>query len=166
MGPSALAGPMRLEPLYRLRFDYPESWAAEVKGELGTEEQHLLLAVGSVEGRLTGSFRGTNYARRRTDKTFLTDFKGVIQTRDGATVLLECRGFGRAASPEYARQSPGIRQWVASVVHVSDDPRYRRLNDVVCVGTGEVRPKPTPHPTNPTDLLLDVAELLWEPAPP
>ena len=40
------------------------------------------------------------------------------------------------------------------------DPLYRMvfhhrwLNDVVCVGTGEVRPD---------HLLIDVAELIWEP---
>jgi hypothetical protein len=38
----------------------------------------------------------------------------------------------------------------------SDDRRYRWLNDVVCVGTGEVRPE---------RLLIDVAELIWEPPP-
>ena len=40
----------------------------------------------------------------------------------------------RRAYPE------GARQIVCWLTHVSDDPRYRWLNDVVCVGTGEVRP--------------------------
>ncbi len=34
------------------------------------------------------------------------------------------------------------------------DPAYRWLNDVVCVGSGEVRPE---------GLFIDVAELVWEP---
>ena len=42
------------------------------------------------------------------------------------------------------------------LTHVSDDERYRWLNDVVCVGTGEVRPD---------RLFIDVAELIWEPPP-
>jgi Protein of unknown function (DUF3237) len=154
---------MKLEPLYRLRFDYPESWRVELKGDAGTEEQHFLSAVGTAEGRLTGRFRGTNFARRRTDRTFLTDFKAVIETTDGATVLLTCQGFGRASTPQYARISPGIRQWVAVITHVSDHERYRWLNDAVCVGTGQVKAKPVENPSNPTELMLDVAELIWEP---
>ena len=157
---------MRLDPLYRLRFDYPESWAVEVQGEGGTEEQHLLLASGTVAGRISGRFRGTNYARRRTDRRFLTDFRGVIETDDGATILLECHGFGRPRTPEYDRVSPGGRQWVATLTHLSDREQYRWLNDSVCVGTGQVRPKAEENPTNPTDLALDVAELVWEPIAP
>ena len=157
---------MRLEPLYRLRFDYPESWSVELKGEGGTEEQHLLYATGEARGRVSGVFRGANYARRRTDRTFLTDFRGVITSPDGATVLIDCRGFGRRRTPEYDQASPGGRQWVATVTHLSDHDRLRWLNDVVCVGTGQVRPKAAPDPPNPTDLVLDVAELVWEPIPP
>ncbi len=43
------------------------------------------------------------------------------------------------------------------LTHLSDDPGYRWLNDVVCVGTGEVRPE---------GLFIDVAELVWEPPAP
>jgi hypothetical protein len=157
---------MRLKPLYRLRFDYPESWSVELKGEGGTEEQHLLYADGKVEGEVIGRFRGANYARRRTDRTFVTDFRGVIETKDEEAILLECRGFGRRRTPEYDAVSPGARQWVATVLHVSDSAKYRWLNDAVCVGAGQVRPKPIANPTNPTDLVLDVAELLWEPPGP
>ena len=41
------------------------------------------------------------------------------------------------------------------LTHVSDNERYRWLNDVVCVGAGEVRPD---------RLLIDVAELIWQPS--
>ena len=157
---------MRLEPLYRLRFDYPESWAIELKGDGGAEEQHLLLAEGRVEGRIAGRFRGTNYPRRRTDRVFVTEFRGVIQTDDGASLLFECLGFGRPANAANDRLSPGRRQWVATVTHLADAESYRWLNDRVCVGTGEVRPKPHPTPANQSDLVLDVAELIWEPIAP
>jgi hypothetical protein len=153
---------VRLEPLYRLRFDYPKSWSMELKGEGGSEEQHLLLAQGRAEGRIAGRFWGTNFPRRRTDRTFVSNFQAVIETPDPATILVECRGFGRRRSPEYDRLSPGRRQWVATVTHLSDHERYRWLNDSVCVGTGEVRPKPVADPANPSDLVLDVAELVWE----
>ncbi len=156
---------MRLEPLYRLRFDYPESWSVALKGEAGAEEQHFLYADGSVEGKISGRFRGANYPRRRADQRFVTDFRGVIETSDGARILWECRGFGRPRTPEYDRLSPDGRQWVASVTHLSDDDRFRWLNDSVCVGTGQVRPKKVTNPVNPSDLVLDVAELIWEPVP-
>ncbi len=156
---------MELKPLYRLRFDYPESWSAELKGEGGIEEQHLLYAEGRAEGQIAGRFRGANYARRRTDRVFVTDFRGVIEPSAGGTILFECHGFGRPRRPDYDRLSPGARQWVATVVHVTDREEYRWLNDTVCVGTGQVRPKPQPDPTNPSDLVLDVAELVWQPVP-
>lgn len=157
---------MRIDPLYRLRFDYPESWEVELKGERGTEGQLFLFAEGSIEGKVVGRFRGTNYPRRRTDRTAVTDFRGVILTDDPAAILFECHGFGRAHTPEYDNLSPGGRQWVANVTHLSDHEKYRWLNDVVCVGTGQVRPKPKSNPANPTDLVLDVGQLIWEPLPP
>ena len=36
---------MRLEPLYRVRFTYPESWMVGLEGGW---EQHLMLAEGPV----------------------------------------------------------------------------------------------------------------------
>ena len=138
---------MRLEPLYRMAFDYPHGWSVAV-GAGEVESQHLFLAEGRCDGRISGPLQGANHPRRRGDGTYCPDFHGVISTVDGATVLFECGGYGRAY-PEHARQ---IVCWLT---HVSDDPRYRWLNDVVCVGTGEVRPE---------QLFLDVAELIWEPA--
>ena len=158
---------MRLQPLYRLRFDYPQSWEVPIAGEQGTEEQHLLFAAGRVSGGIDGSFRGANYARRRTDRTFVTDFRGAIETTDGATILVEYYGYGRAYREPYRAQAPNRRQWVATAKHLSSAPAYARLNDAVCVGTGEVRPKPAgADPKNPSELELDVAELVWEPPPP
>lgn len=156
---------MKLEPLYRLRFDYPTSWSIELKSERGVEEQHFLFAEGRAEGRITGRFRASNYPRRRTDATFVSNFTGVIETDDGATIMVEYHGYGRRRTPEYDRLSPGGRQWVATALHLSGDEKYRWLNDVVCVGAGQVRLKPKPDPVNPSDLILDVAELIWEPLP-
>ena len=80
---------------------------------------------------------------------------GVIETDDGAALLFDMRGYGRA----YPK---GARQIVVSVTHISDDDRYRRLNDVVAVGVGEVRSAPD----TPTELVIDVSELIWEPIAP
>ena len=68
-------------------------------------------------------------------------------------MIFECHGYGRA-------YPPGRRQIVGSVTHLSDDERYARLNDVVCVCAGEVRSTPGSESTN---LVMDVAELVWEP---
>jgi hypothetical protein len=48
------------------------------------------------------------------------------------------------------------------VFHLADREPYRRLNDAVCVCTGEVRTPSDPGQSRP-DLVLDVAELIWEP---
>jgi hypothetical protein len=143
---------MRLEPLYRLRFSYPEEWGVELAGPDGVESAWFFLAEGRCEGRLSGRFRGANHPRRRTDRTFVPNLQGVIETDDGATILLDVRGYGRAY-PE------GRRQIVGTVTHLSSDERYRRLNDVVCPCTGDVR-------AQEGELVIDVAELVWEPAAP
>lgn len=144
---------MRLEPLYRMTFHYPEAWFVELEGERGVESEHFFLAEGRCEGRVAGRVRGANHPRRRTDLTYVPDFQGVIETDDGADVMFDLHGFGRAY-PE------GRRQVVGAVTHLAADERYRRLNDVVCVLTGEVRPSDEPGGTR---IVLDVAELVWEP---
>jgi len=87
------------------------------------------------------------------DGTLLPDFRGVLETDDGAAVLFTWRGY--AAPP-----ADGRRRLVGSVTHVTDDERYRRLNDVVCALTGEVRPRAG---GDGFEVVLDVAELVWEP---
>jgi hypothetical protein len=144
---------MRLEPLYRVRFGYPEAWSVQLEGEW---EQHFFLAEGRCEGGITGRFRGANFPQRRTTAgPFVPDFRAVIETEDAATILCEWHGYGRA-------HPVGRRQIVGSVVHLSDSDQYRRLNDVVCVCVGEVRRRPPPD-DDTADLVLDVAELIWEP---
>lgn len=166
---------MQLKPLYRVRFEYPQQWDAELKGENGTEEQMFLVAEGTVEGTIRGRFHGVNFPRRRTDKTAVTDFRGVIESDDGAVILFEYHGFGRAHTPEHDRVAGRERrQWVAAATHLSDHERYRWLNDVVCVGTGDVHARPGGNVASggglstgtTAELVLDVAELIWEPSAP
>ena len=71
--------------------------------------------------------------------------------------MFALQGYGRA-------YPPGRRQIVGSVPHLSDSDRYHRLNDVVCVCVGEVRAPDDPDRESP-DLVIDVAELVWEPIP-
>ena len=52
---------MRLEPLYRVRFTYPESWAVGLDGGW---QQMFFIAEGRCEGSVTGRFRGANFPRK------------------------------------------------------------------------------------------------------
>jgi hypothetical protein len=139
---------VRLEALYTIRFSYPEGWTVALGAGW---EQHLYIAEGTCKGGITGRFRGANYPRRGHDGTFRPDFRAVIETDDGATIMFEWHGYGRA-------YPIGRRQIVGAVFHSSDDERYRRLNDVVCVCAGEVRASAGETP----ELVVDVAELIWE----
>jgi hypothetical protein len=144
---------MKLEPLYSARFTTPDSWSVELSGSEGSEAQNLLFAEGRCEGRVAASLRASNFPRRRVDGTFLPDFRGVLETDDGATILFTWQGFGRTASD-------GTRQLVGAMTHVSDDDRYSWLNAVVCTLTGGVEAR---SDGQGVDVVIDVAELIWEP---
>ena len=135
---------MRLEPLYRVRLTTPERWSVALSGESGSEAQSFLVAEGRCEGGVSGRFRAANFPRTRVDGTLLPDFRGVVETDDGAALLFTLRGYFR----------PATGGLVGSMTHVTGDERYTRLNDVVCAVAGEV---------GPDQVVLDVAELRWEP---
>jgi hypothetical protein len=144
--------------LYSVRFRYPEAWGVEIKGPGGVDEENFLFAEGVCTGAISGRFRGANHPRRRTDRTFEMDLQGVIETDDGATILLDYKGYGRAY-PE------GRRQVVGAAKHVSDHENYTWLNDSICVISGEVRsPNRPPSGIKQGDreLVFDVCELVWE----
>lgn len=143
---------MRLEPLYLLTFRYPEQWGVAIDDDSSPAGHYFFIAEGRCAGRVAGRFRAANHPLRRTDGTFLPDLQGVIETDDGATILLDMRGYGRA-------YPVGARQVVVSLTHVSDDARYRLLNDTLAVGCGEVRRLADDE----TELVIDVQELVWEP---
>ncbi|HEY1419667.1 MAG TPA: DUF3237 family protein [Candidatus Dormibacteraeota bacterium] len=150
---------MRLKPLYSVHFHYPADWAVAITGAAGTEEQHFYLAEGRCTGRLSGTFRGANHPRRRTDLTFTPDFQGVIETEDGAVIMFDYQGFGRA-------YPPGRRQIVAAAWHTTAHESYQWLNDALCVGCGEVRvPDMPPGQLKQVDveLVIDFSEMIWEP---
>ena len=45
-----------LEPLYRMVFGYPHGWSVALASD-GTEGQHLFLAEGRCDGRISGPMR-------------------------------------------------------------------------------------------------------------
>jgi hypothetical protein len=144
---------VRIEPLYRIRFTTPEAWSVELAGEHGTEGQSFLVAEGRCDGRISGRYRGANFPRHRTDGATTPDFRGVLETDDGATILFAWRGVGR-------RGAESGLELVGSMMHMSDDARYAWLNDRVCAVAGEVQRRVDgPGVT----VVLDIAELAWEP---
>lgn len=150
---------MKLEPLYRLRFHYPEGWGVKLEGPHGSEGHYFFIAEGTAEGRLQGRLRLVNHPRSRIDGNALPTLHGVIETDDGATVLVDFSGFARPY-PE------GRRQIVVSGHHTTDAEKYLWLNDVVCVGTGEIRPQTGGGPRDvvghAVDFVIDVSELIWD----
>ena len=132
---------MRLAPLYRVEFSYPEHYTVN-----GPDVGGVFVAEGRCEGVLTGRFRGLNHPRLRPDNVYLPDFQGVIETDDGATIAFDYRGYGRAR--DYGREIVG------SAFHSTGDERYARLNDAVGVLTGEARER---------TITLEIAELVFEP---
>jgi len=143
---------MRLEPLYRLTFRYEEEWGVAIGDDTSPAGLFFFIAEGRCSGNVIGRFRAANHPLRRPDGTFVPDLQGIIDTDDGATIVLDMTGYGRA-------YPVGARQVVVSLTHVSDDPRYTRLNDSLAVGCGEVRWLSDEE----TELVIDVRELIWEP---
>jgi hypothetical protein len=139
----------RLEPLYHAVFTTPEAWSVN----LGTEGQSFLIAEGRTEGGLSARLRAANYPRRRADGVLTPDFRGVLETDDGATVLFTWHGFAR---PEGEN---GAHQLVGALTHLSNDARYSHLNDTLCTLTGEVRPRVGGAGF---DVVVEVEQLVWE----
>jgi hypothetical protein len=131
---------MRLEHLYRLRFGYDEYWSVG--------PQNFGLAEGRCEGRISGRFRGANHSQSRADGTVLPDFQGFIETDDGAEIVFDYRGRGRVHEDDRFEA-------LATATHLSDDDRYRYLNDVVCALEAWRDP-------GADELTVDAYELVWE----
>ena len=104
---------MRLEPLYRLRFRYPESgkfrWPVTALLKASTSSSPRAVAAGNRRRS-----RGADHPRRRSDANLQAEFQGVIEADDGATIFFDLRGYGRA-------YPIGRRQIVGSATHLSAD---------------------------------------------
>ena len=143
---------MRLEPLYTATFTTPEAWSAEVAAGEG---RSFLLAEGRSTGRPSARYRAANFPRKRADGALVPEFRGVLETDNGATILFEWQGLA-------VKTDSGMRQLLESLVHTTDDPRYRWLNDRVCAVEGEVRPRAD---RSGSEVVFEVSEMVWEGAP-
>jgi hypothetical protein len=145
---------MKLSPLYRVRFSGLRGWSVALGAPESSESQNFFLTEGTCEGRIQGTFHGANHPRQRADGTFEPNFQGVIETSDGATIIFDYRGYGRA-------YPAGRRQIVAAGFHLSNHDNYRWLNDSLAVGTGEVRSLVDGN----VELVIDWSEIIWESIP-
>jgi hypothetical protein len=143
---------MRLEPLYTVIFTTPEAWSVEVSADAGIEGRSFLLAEGRSTGRLSARYRAANFPRKRADGTLVPEFRGVLETDDGATILFEWQGLA-------VLTDSGMRRLLGSLVHTTDDPRYGWLNDRVCAVEGEVRRR---SDGSGFEVVLEVSEMVWE----
>jgi hypothetical protein len=141
---------MRLNPLYTVTFTTPEAWSAEVTASV--EGRSFLLAEGRSTGRLSARYRAANFPRKRSDGALEPEFRGVLETDDGATILFEWNGLATLADS-------GMRLLLGSLVHTTDDPRYRWLNDRVCAVEGEVHQRPD---GTGSEVVFEVSEMVWE----
>jgi hypothetical protein len=144
---------MKLEPLYRVTFTTPESWSVTRTGTDGTEGRSFLIAEGRAEGRLSARYRGANFPRRRVDGALEPEFRGVLETDDGASILFHWEGLASLTET-------GMRQLIGMMQHLTDDDRYLWLNDRACAVEGEVRPR---DGGSGFDVVLDVSMIMWEP---
>jgi hypothetical protein len=145
---------MRLEPIYTVTFTTPEAWSVQVEGEAGTEGRSFLLAEVRSTGRLSARYRAANFPRRRVDAALVPEFRGVLETEDGATILFEWQGLA-------VLTDGGMRRLLGSLVHTTDHAAYRWLNDRVCAVEGQVRPLAT----GGFDVVFEVSEMIWESPP-
>lgn len=136
-----------LQPLYRLRFAYARAWSAHLGGTRDGAGTAYSVAHGRCEGHLNGEFAGENRPMHGTDGTTIPDFDGVIATEDGATIAIELAAYRHTYLVDR-------RRMLVAVAHTTEDARYARLNDVACIGVGEVTMKPTGR----IEITLDVAE--------
>jgi hypothetical protein len=143
---------MRLEALYTVTFTTPEAWSVEVASDASIEGRSFLLAEERSTGRLSARSRAANFPRQRTDAALVPKFRGVLETDDGATILFEWQGLAVLGDS-------GVRQLLGSLVHTTDDPRYRWLNDRVCAVEGEVRPRAD---GSGFEVVFEVLEMVWE----
>jgi hypothetical protein len=146
---------MRLEPIYTVTFTTPEAWSVEVTADAGVEGRSFLLAEGRSTGRLSARYRAANFPRKRADGSLVPEFRGVLETDDGGAILFEWQGLA-------VRSDIGTLRLLGSLVHTTDDPRYRWLNDRVCAVEGEVR-----HRTDGSgsEVVFQASEMVWEGLP-
>jgi hypothetical protein len=169
--PSRTQAIMKLTPLYRQVFHYPDGWSLRLDGPGGRHEAHFYIAHGRCEGQICGTLRGWNRPTTYPDLTMRADFHAIIETVDGAVIFCDASGYGRD-------RPDNQREIVVAATHLTDDPRYAWLNHVLCLGTGHVTsrgnvfqasPGPEggsrPRVRSDVEYHVDFWQVAWDPPP-
>ena len=143
---------MRLEPLYTVTFTTPEAWRVEVSADAGIEGRSFLLAEGRSTGRISARYRAANFPRKRADAALVPEFRGVLETDDGAVIPIEWQGLA-------VLTDSGVPRLLGSLVHTTDGARYCWLNDRVCAVEDEIRPRTD---GSGSEVVFEVSEMVWE----
>lgn len=124
---------MRLETLFRLSMRNADgTWVRPFGGAEAA-------GFGSGEGTVTGDVvrgrvRWANYPRRREHGVWTPDLRGVIETEDGAKLLVSEQG----QSVEERTILGSRRAILTRIELLTEDNRYRWLNTSFLVGEGEI----------------------------
>lgn len=156
---------MQTKPLYKLWFSYPEWFSILVEGQFGVESQFFGVGEGRCEGIFNGRLVLANHPRRTGEGGMCPNLQGVVHTDDGAVIYLDIQGRATPASPPR-------RPFLCAIFHLTADERYKRLNSSVCMAVGEARlvegENAVPRSgkiqmAGPTELVMEVCEVVWEP---
>ncbi len=126
---------MRLEHIFDMQI---QATSANEVAPFGGREGYLAAAgEGTVEGaEIKGTVsRFSFFERNREDGSCVHTLDGVIETEDGATILLDVSG---VLHPDQA--GPGVWGVVSGVKFIAQDERYGWLNGVLGVGEGTLEP--------------------------
>jgi hypothetical protein len=114
---------------------YVESaWARPFDGEEGAGWG---VGDGTVSGDvLRGRLRWSNYPRRREDGVWTPNVRGVIDTDDGAVVLLSMHG--QSVEMQVDQDESYRRAILVRVEMLSDNEQYTWINTTFAVAEGEI----------------------------
>jgi len=124
---------MRLEPFGQFALRYVEgTWVVPFGG---AESAGFGWGEGTISGDgLEGTVRWANYPRRREDGVWTPNLRGVINSADGAQIVMSMHG----QSVEESRPSGECRAILLRLELLSDHESYRWLNTTFIVGEGEI----------------------------
>ena len=95
---------------------FVSAWNVTREGGSGSEGQSFLIAEGRTEGGLSARYRAANFPRRRVDGALEPEFRGVLETDDGATILFRWEGLAGLTDS-------GMRRLLGIAQHTTDDER-------------------------------------------
>ena len=117
---------MRLEPLGKLTLVYSHLKVVDY----GADGQAYGALEGSIEGpELQGQLHVTNLAPHRTDGAFAPTIRGLLTTREGATMFVTIDGI----SVERSEASGSVRIGLVALTFRSNEPALKKWNEVFAV---------------------------------